>query len=229
MSDQPLTQRPRVRIEVLADHSAETRSDQGFIRVRRLELVNHYEDGSASRPYRYDCAERDAIDAVAIVLVARGPSGSVPRVCLRSSIRPPLALRPGYSLPIAATSADPTLFEVPAGLVEPDERGPEGLAACASRETTEETGLDAPAASFARLGPPTYLTPGLVAEQVHYLWAEVDPTPASAPTMDGSPVEESARIEWVPLPEALAACRDGRIEDVKTEVALRRLAEVLAP
>jgi hypothetical protein len=30
----------------------------------------------------------------------------------------------------------------------------------------------------------------------------------------------------VPLEEALAACRDGRIEDIKTELALRRLAEL---
>ena len=70
-----------------------------------------------------------------------------------------------------------------------------------------------------------FLTPGLIAEQIHFFVAVVDPARAAAPTMDGSPVEEMSRCEWVPIAEALEACRDGRICDVKTEVAIRRLAE----
>ncbi len=218
---QPLGARPRVRIEVVADRTATSRAAEGFIRVRRVDLVNHYEDGSTSRPYAYDCAERAAMDAVAIVLhTADG------RVCLRSSIRPPVAFRKTYALPIDGTD-DPTLFEIPAGLIEPDERGEEGLRACSARETHEEVGLDVSPSSFSRLGPAVYLTPGLIAEKIHLLHALVDPREAKAPSLDGSPVEENARIEWVPLDEALAACRDGRIEDIKTELGLRRLADAL--
>ena len=44
-------------------------------------------------------------------------AGGPAKVCPRSSIRPPIALRPGYSLPIPETEADPTLYEIPAGLV----------------------------------------------------------------------------------------------------------------
>ena len=62
------------------------------------------------------------MDAVGIVLHT-----SDGRVCLRSSIRPPLAFRVGYSLPLPGND-DPTLFEIPAGLVEADEHGEEGLA-----------------------------------------------------------------------------------------------------
>ncbi len=215
----PLSARPKVRIEIVEDRTAESRADEGFIRVRRLELRNHYEDGHASRAYAYDCAERAAMDAVAIVLVA-----SDGRVCLRSSIRPPVALRAGYALPLPGTD-DPTLFEVPAGLVEPNEHGEAGLRACAARESLEETGIAVAPDAFRRLGPAVYLTPGLVAEKIHAFVAEVDPASAGAPTLDGSPVEERARIEWIPLEEALAACRDGRIEDAKTELVLRRLAE----
>ena len=217
----PLGQRPSVRIEIVGDESARMRSDEGFVRVRRLVLRNHYGDGTTSRDYRYDCAERDAIDAVGIVLVDRRG-----RVCLRSSIRPPIALRPTYALPLESESADPTLFEIPAGLVEADEKGEAGLRACCARETLEEVGLEVAPGAFAPLGPPVYLTPGVIAEQVHLFFAEVDPAAATVPAMDGSPVEEHAKIEWVPVREALAACRDGRIGDVKTEVAIRRLAEV---
>ncbi len=216
-----LTQRPRVRVEVRSDRTAQSRPDEGFIRVRRLVLVNHHEDGQVSAPYPYDCAERTAMDAVGLVLHAADG-----RVCLRSSIRPPLALRVGYALPIPGTD-DPTLFEIPAGLVETDEHGEEGLRSCSVRETMEEVGLEVAPEAFSRLGPAVYLTPGLIAEKLHFFHAQVDPSRATAPSLDGSPVEEGARIEWVPLADALAACRDGRIEDIKTELGLRRLAEVL--
>jgi ADP-ribose pyrophosphatase len=222
--------RPKVSVVVLEDRSASARCDEGFIRVRRLTLKNQYgdaENGEAeSSAYPYDCVERTAMDAVGIVLYARESDGSL-RVCLRSSIRPPLALRREYALPIPDPSGDPTLFEIPAGLVEVGEEGEDGLKSCAARETMEEVGLDVPTHRFSRLGPATYLSPGLVAEKIHLFAAEVDPAGAVAPTMDGSPVEERATILYVPLDEALAACRDGRLEDIKTEVALRRLREQL--
>lgn len=217
----PLARRPVVRVEIVADRTASSRADQGFIRVRRLDLRNRYEDGTTSRTYPYDCAERGAMDAVGIVLHTADR-----RVCLRSSIRPPLALRVGYALPLPGTD-DPTLFEIPAGLVEADEHGEDGLKACSVRETLEEVGLEVARDAFRRLGPGVYLTPGLIAEKIHFFHAEVDPLLARTPSLDGSPVEEAASIEWVPLDEALAACRDGRLEDIKTELALRRLAEVL--
>lgn len=215
--------RPKVSVIVVADRSVGARSDEGFIRVRRLTLKNRYEGDAESSEYAYDCVERNAMDAVGIVLYALDERGL--RVCLRSSIRPPLAMRPRYSLPIPDVVGDPTLFEIPAGLVEEGEEGEEGLKACAARETMEEVGLDVEAHRFSRLGPATYLSPGLVAEKIHLFAAEVDPTSAVLPTMDGSPVEERATIRYLTIEDALAACRDGRLEDIKTEVALRRLRE----
>lgn len=223
MSERWSAEKPQVRIEVVSDLSDAMRSDEGFIRVRRLVLKNHYQGGAQSREYRYDCAERDAMDAVGIVLYTAAPS----RICLRSSIRPPLALRPDYALPVRETVADPTLFEIPAGLVEQDEEGEEGLRTCAARETQEEVGLEVAPEAFAVLGPAVFLSPGLVAEKLHLYAAEVDPGAVGDATMDGSPVEERARIAFVPIEEALSACRDGRIEDIKTEIGIRRLIEKL--
>jgi ADP-ribose pyrophosphatase len=214
-------EKPEVAIDVVEDR---TPSDGGFLRVRRLLLRNRYGSAEVSRDYAYDCVERAAIDAVAIVLYARTPD----RVCVRSAIRPPLSLRPSYALPIAATHADPTLFEIPAGLVEPDEHGEEGLRACAARETMEEVGLPIAADAFFRLGPAVFLSPGLSAEKIYFLAAEADPESAGAPSLDGSPVEERAIVRWLMLDDALDACRTGAIEDAKTEVAIRRLIEHLA-
>jgi ADP-ribose pyrophosphatase len=228
MSQRWSGERPTVKIQIVSDLSDAMRSDEGFIRVRRLVLKNEYEGGATSREYRYDCVERDAMDAVGIVLYADPEApGLKPRVCLRSSIRPPLALRPGYALPLPETHGDPTLFEIPAGLVEEGEEGEEGLRACACRETDEEVGLTVAPEAFAPLGPPLFLTPGLVAEKLHFLAAKVDPSAIGKASEDGSPVEERARIAFVPLDEALAACRDGRIADIKTEIGIRRLVERL--
>jgi ADP-ribose pyrophosphatase len=216
---------PSVAIDIVEDRTASTPSDGGFVRVRRLVLRNRYEGTTEpSRDYPYDCVERAATDAVGIVLYARTPD----RVCVRSSIRPPVALRPTYALPIAPPTADPTLFEIPAGLVEQDEHGEEGLRACAARETMEEVGLEIAPDAFFRLGPGVYLSPGLCAEKLYFLAAEADPDTAKAPTMDGSPVEEGAVVKWLSLHDALEACKSGALEDAKTEVAIRRLADHLA-
>jgi len=116
-------------------------------------------------------------------------------------------------------------WEVPAGLVEPDERGEEGLRACAARETLEEVGLAVAPSAFEALGPPVALSPGVIGEKIYFLVADVDPSQRGTPTEDGSPVEADARVRFVPLDDALAATRSGVVADVKTEVALRRLAE----
>jgi 8-oxo-dGTP pyrophosphatase MutT (NUDIX family) len=216
---------PKIAVEILDDRTAGSRPDEGFLRVRRLSLRNRYEDGAVSAPYRYDIVERDATDAVVLVLYALGQGE--PLVCLRTALRPPLDLRAGYALPLE-DEASSVIWELPAGLIERDERGEAGLARCAAREGLEETGLVIDPAAFERLGPGVYLTPGVLAERVYFLAAAVDPATRGVPTEDGSPVEERASVIFVSLSNALAACADGRIADSKTELGLRRLAELLA-
>jgi ADP-ribose pyrophosphatase len=216
-----LGERPAVDVEVIEDRTATSRCDRGFLRLRRLTLKNRYPDGAESAPYAYDLVERDALDAVAIVLFTREGE-----VCLRSALRPPLAFRSSYAIPIAERTG-PVLWEVPAGLVEPDERGEDGLRRCCARETLEEVGLELGPEAFERLGPAACLSPGVLAEKLHYFAACVVPSLARTPTEDGSPVEERAEVRFIPIAEALRACRDGRIGDVKTETAIRRLDEHL--
>lgn len=217
----PFPPAPHTEIEVVDDHSAERAWDQGFLRVRRLSIRNKYEDGTHSRPYAYDFVEREAMDAVAIILEADG--GPYGRICLRTALRPPLAFRSGYEVPIVGADC-PVVWEVPAGLIEPEERGVEGIKACAARETLEEVGLGLAAEAFTPLGPPVTLSPGVIAEHLHFYLAKADPALAGEPTEDGSPTEERASICWLPLEEALRALEAGAVSDVKTEVAIRRLA-----
>lgn len=213
---------PSIHIDVVDDTSASARCDQGFLKLRRLRLRNRYEDGRVSEPYPYDIVDRAALDAVVMVLHRTGERGL--EVCVRSSLRPPLGVRAeGEARPVSV------LWEVPAGLIEPDEAAGvsvdgllPGVRSCAARETLEETGYVVGEDRFTPLGRMTYLSPGVLAERLHYVAASLDGCPSGDPTLDGSPVEEGSALRFVTLDEAIAAIDRGDIQDAKTEVALRR-------
>lgn len=212
-----------VEVELIREVS---RSSAGFLEVRELELRNHYADGVRSAPYRYFVVERAYLDAVAIVLYRR--RGARAELVLRSQLRPPLAFRRDYEVPLPALGTGAVQWEIPAGLVEAGERGTAGLFARASAEALEEAGLALPAARFELLGPPTSLSPGLIAEKLHFVCAEVMPDdPQVAPGGDGHAVEERSVSMFVTLEDALAAIEDDLVHDIKTEVGIRRLADRL--
>lgn len=97
------------------------------------------------------------------------------------------------------------LFEVPAG--RPDREG-EPWEACARRELEEETGLIA-----GKLHPLTSIltTPGFTDERIQ-LFAATDLREGTA----GRDADEFMELVDLPLSEALAMIRDGRITDSKT-------------
>ncbi len=101
-----------------------------------------------------------------------------------------------------------TLWEVPAGTVEPQET----LHQCAARELQEETGYRA--ARWRSLGY-IYASPGLLDEKLHLFIAE-ELTPGTAwPEPD-----EKLEPVVVPLVEAIRMCLDGTIRDAKTVTSL---------
>ena len=207
-----LPELPKVALDVVADRSDER---EGFLTLKRYELVV-VDEGRRSASLGYDMIERRALDA-AIMAAHHLDDGGKPCVYLRSSVRPPVALRP----------IDPkmpgVLWELPAGLIEPGEAPEVG----AARELEEELGFSMSPDDLKPLGPKAFPAPGFVGELHFYFHARVDPKTRKEPGGDGSPLEEAARIVSVPLDQALAACRAGEIADAKTELALRRLAEIL--
>jgi ADP-ribose pyrophosphatase len=206
---------PAIALAVSRDGSAEARATGGFLNVRRLELVARYPGGAVSQPFSYDVATREALDAVVIAAHARGPSG--PLVYLRTAVRPPCALRP------IAPAHDGSLWELPAGLVEPGEEPAES----AARELLEELGFTRAAADMRPLGEWTFPCPGIIGERHLFYAVEVDAATRADPTEDGSPLERAASVLALPLADALEHCRTGAVRDAKTELGLRRLAEVL--
>jgi ADP-ribose pyrophosphatase len=205
---------PKVELVVLGDRSSER---HGFLTLKRLELRVSVGDEEPSAPFRYDLIDRRALDAAVMAVHHVGAKGEV-RVWLRSAIRPPVALR---SIPPPSSGV---LWELPAGLIEPGE----APVAAAARELEEELGFAVDPADLALLGEWTFPAPGFVGEAHWFFHARIDPAARKEPRGDGSALEEAARIIDVPLDDALRACKTGEIRDAKTELALRRLAEVLA-
>jgi ADP-ribose pyrophosphatase len=212
---------PRIRLELLEDLSPEV--PPGFFRLVRRRLRAHYPDGTESAPFVYDEIDRRSIDAV--VIVAHYVAGADRRVFLRSSLRPPVYFRAASRPKATAPENHGGLWELPAGLVDAGEQGVEDPAAAAARELHEEVGFSLTKDAMRELGPSTYPTPGVMAERHFYFEVTVDPGKRTEPKLDGSALEKDGVVFDVGVAEALAMCARGDIEDAKTELALRRLAE----
>jgi len=215
-----------VAIDVVGDRTATTRPDEGFLRFRRLTLRNRYDDGTTSAPYPCDMMSRERVDAVAILIYDR--KGGRVRVALRTGVRPPLFFRPGKGIPHGDPTEEVMLLELVAGLLEVEDAVPGGVERRAMLECAEEAGYDVDPAAIEPLGTPMFASPGCSDERVHYRCVEADLDVRGAPTGDGSVMEEAGEVVIHDLEEAIRMCRDGRIRDAKTEVALLRLRDRLA-
>lgn len=213
---------PKHKLELIEEQDGR---DEGFLRLRRQRLRVRYEDGTESGPFVYDAVDRVRLDAVVVVAHFRGAQGER-RVYLRSCVRPPLLLRPEDARPIPEKDSLGHLWEVPAGLVEVHERSEQGLRECAARELHEEIGIAVDAGAVRWLGPSMFPAPGIIGERHFFFHCEVDALSRGVPPEDGSALEKHGTVADISLHEALALLKGGRIEDEKTEIALRRLAEI---
>ena len=185
---------------------AELDRADGFLKLRRLRL------SLADVAFEYDIVTRRALDAV--VIAAHYREGGERHVLLRSALRPPLWERDA--------TADATLWELPAGLVEPGE----SFEDAAVRELFEETGARVEKDALRRLGPPMLPAPALIAEVQGFFEVEIDPSRLETPPGDESALEKLSVVAAVPLREALDLCARGEIRDAKTELGLRRLEQL---
>lgn len=196
----------------------------GFLRLVRRRLCVRRPDGSRSPPFVYDEVDRHALDAVVMVAHFRDREHGW-MVYLRSALRPPVVFREAARSPIADRDPRGSIWELPAGLVEPGEESAEGIRRAASRELLEELGFSILPEALKLLGESTFPAPGFTAERHHYFEVAVEPEAREEPGLDGSALEEGGAVAAVPLTFALQMCRDGQIVDAKTELGLRRLKE----
>ena len=211
-------------IEVVADRTAGTRPDEGFLQVRRLVLRNRYADGSTSADYPCDIVSRTRTDAVAVVLYEIDAARRV-HVALKTGVRPPVTLRRGADLTHPDDDEHLLLAEIVAGMLEPEDAGPGGIERRAALECMEEAGYSVDPDAIRPLGAAMFASPGITDERVHYRAVETPLAAGTTPTGDGSVMEEAGAVLILPLDEAIRRCRDGAIPDAKTELALLRLCE----
>jgi ADP-ribose pyrophosphatase len=211
---------PDLRLEVVEDLSPT--AAEGFLRLVRRRLRVRYPDGTQSSDFVYDEVARKAIDAV--VIVAHFQQGDEPWVYLRSALRPPLYFRDPSRSPVKEAQSG-ALWELPAGLIEQDEQSASGVFEAGRRELEEELGFVVASTDLQALGPPTLPCTGVIAERHFFLEVSVDPASRKEPSLDGSALERFGRVGALPLERAIELCREGHIEDAKTELGLRRLAD----
>ena len=101
-----------------------------------------------------------------------------------------------------------TLWEVPAGTLEPGEE----LGVCARRELAEETGYTAERWTYRGF---LYASPGVMDEKLHLFIAEGLTAGTARPEAD-----ETIEPVTLPLTEAIAMCLSGEIKDAKTVTLL---------
>jgi 8-oxo-dGTP pyrophosphatase MutT (NUDIX family) len=200
--------------EVTADERV---GEGGHLRLRRMRMRLVLSDGSRTREGSWDYVERPmGLDAVVVALYRRRARAL--EALLRHGVRVPVHFgRP--------ETPDKVLFpELVAGILEAGD----DVRHRAAAEVMEEAGMNVEPASIKLLGPAVFPTPGMCAEVFQFVRCEVSADAvAHPPAGDGSPFEEGARLEWVPLDEALARCARGDIRDLKTEIGLRRLREAV--
>lgn len=111
-------------------------------------------------------------------------------------------------------SVGETLWEIPAGTVEPDEE----LEACARRELAEETGYTAEKWTYRGF---LYASPGVLDEKLHLFIAEGLTPGAMRPEAD-----EQIEAVTLTLAEAVRMCIEGEIKDAKTIASLLLLERI---
>ena len=213
------------RIEIVEDRTSAGRCDEGFLRMRRLTLRNVYANGSTSRTYDYDIVSRKHVDAVAIVIYERGGADRV-RVALRESLRPPVWLRSEKGLPHGEREHR-LLAEIVAGVLEEEDAHDGGVEERAAAECKEEAGYTVAPSDVARLGTGSFPSPGVTDEYVLFRAARAELVRRGEACGDGSVTEEAGQVVLLPLREAIRRCRAGEIADMKTEIGLLRLCDLV--
>jgi ADP-ribose pyrophosphatase len=132
-----------------------------------------------------------------------GASAVVPFLSDPGGVDPTVLLLKQYRY-----AAGGTIYEIPAGRLEPGEL-PE---VCAARELLEETGCTA--TSMVRLTS-MFTTPGFTDERIHLFLATGITRGEARPEAD-----EFMEIESIPLSKALQMIERGEIQDAKTALGL---------
>lgn len=215
---------------MLRDDAPDRGPREGFLHLQRLVVRNVYDDGTRSQDYPCDIVSRRCVDAVTVVLFEE--RDQVVHVGLRENLRVPIWLRrTSTKLLFADEPRHDTMVETVAGVLEDGDAASDlqaTLRARAAAEAREEVGLDVDEDAIHLLGGASFPSPGITDEKVFFAAARVALDRARPARGDGSTMEDVGGLVVLELGHAIELCREGRIADMKTEIALLRLRDLLA-
>lgn len=200
---------------------------RGFLTLSRRLVRNEYEDGSVSRPYRFEMVERKGTDSVAIIPFLRHRRRVW--ILVKAGFRPALYYRGRGRSPGEKGHGRTLTVEAIAGSLEPGDRTRRDIDRRAVAELKEETGFGTKVSEVLTLGAGFFPSHGQCTEKIHLRSVELDPQRRGDPTGDGSVNEADT---WTLLFEArdlIRRCREGEIEDPKIEIGVQRLLARLSP
>ena len=194
----------------------------GFLKTVSHKIDFEFENGETASML-VDSIKRKAMDVVVIIPYYKRKDSYC--VYLRSCIRPSFITRdykntgrPDYH------ENNANNWELPAGLIEPEEIGEEGIINSALRELEEEIGFLAQPYLAKKLGHRYFTCLGNMAERMYTVMVNVGRLQQHKPTEDGSALEKFANITpGIELTEALSMIDYGKIVDSKTILSLYRL------
>jgi len=192
---------------------------KGFLKTVSHKVDFVFENGVTDSMV-VDSIERKSMDVVVIIPYFYNFITGKLFIYLKSCIRPALVTR--KYIRQSAEHGQGNIWELPAGLIEPEEYNLTGVYQAAQRELEEEIGFKQPDGSFQFCGKSYYANVGMMAEQIFILKTAVDPKTIQIPTEDGSPLEKYSKIISITLDDALYYIDRGEIVDSKTILALYR-------
>ncbi len=204
----------------------QTLPESTFLRTARANYNFHYPNGTISKPCTVDQLIRKSMDAVTVLAWFKDEDDEV-CIYLRSCFRATVSIRDYTPTGIPEKPGVGNMWELPAGLIDADEVGMEGVLAAGARELYEELGFKVEPSSLSLLGPRVFSSGGSCPERIFMLHVKVDPISRVDPPLDGSPFEAFGEVIPVRFEAALEATRTGDLYDGKTEILLRRFKEMV--
>lgn len=216
-------------IEIIPNEDTTLAHPPPFAQVERRLLRHRYSDGSVSRAYFFDTVTLPFADAVAIVIYYIDSNRRI-QIGIRESVRPSIYFRKlDHWKSKLDTKEYLTYPEIVAGGIEYGDLETDGIGinGRAALEVFEEAGFEVKPSSFENIGGGVFSSPGSGKEKIHFRAVRVNPGKQEIPGGDGHPLEEVGKLVFIEIRDLLTECQTGEIEDSKTEIGARRLADHL--
>ena len=201
----------------------------GYLSVSGYKVHVEYDEGGSGEKL-IDAVSRNNLDAVGIVAYEREDGDAY--VQLVSCIRPALLSR-AYASTKRSPHCNPALqWEIPAGIVERNEVGLDGVLRTSARELREEVGFETRSSQHKMFGNGefgSFFFPsvGISGERIYMTHVDVTGMEPKKRTGDGTVLERGSVPVMVSLRVLLKAIEKGKIVDGKTIIGAMWLRNML--